>query len=177
MSSEVVKLLTGRTPSQMRATPAILESHSRWKVKGYVFPGTIPSSVKGSYVQGLLLYDLKPHERRIFDWFEANAYTRVGVKVKISKSPLPVDIKDEYERSVTEISTPASVRSDSSSETFMVEEAESYIWTNSKDELIIDQNSTGNWDDNVFRKEHLDWYLNEVIGPCREELNELDGFS
>ncbi|KAL7525650.1 hypothetical protein ACHAXR_001098 [Thalassiosira sp. AJA248-18] len=168
MSPEVLKVLLGRVPSMVPS--AILHNHSRHPVRGQVFPGVIPtpasssSTVKGvvspttiNAVEGVLLLDISPLEIKCLDWFEEEgvAYTRSNVQVSIPSLSNLVDQTVSKNINI-ECSDQQTI------------ETNAYIWALGTSKLDL----TCNWDYNAFLSEHLEWYLDTTVKPCRIEIEK-----
>lgn len=87
MYPEVLKALTGRVPHN---EPGIVSGFRRYRIKGQVFPATIPST-PDSTVKGLILFDLLPKELEILDAFEGEEYYKHPVKVVLKSSNKSLD--------------------------------------------------------------------------------------
>ena len=163
MAPEVLQVLIGRTPSIIE--PVYLKNYNRWKVKGYVFPGMIPSSYDNSkfnnnesLVKGKLLMNLSPSEQSVLDWFEGDEYKLTIMDVWSPKQTLSnedqlsVNLNDET--------------------IWKCQSAKGYVWANPLNEL--NRNSyDGVWSYDHFRTEHLSSYLSQTVIPCRQELDRL----
>jgi gamma-glutamylcyclotransferase (GGCT)/AIG2-like uncharacterized protein YtfP len=81
-SPQVVQILLGRTLTSS-LPPAQLVGHARYPVRNYLYPGTIPTPDQpDNVVNGYLLEDLTPLERKLLDWFEGDEYDRRVVQVE-----------------------------------------------------------------------------------------------
>jgi gamma-glutamylcyclotransferase (GGCT)/AIG2-like uncharacterized protein YtfP len=163
MNPEVVSTLLGRSwsPTEEAAIrPARLYGYTRQPVRQHVFPATIPSSISTVYVEGLLLpATLSKIELDIFDWFESDEYYRVPVDVTITANG-----NDHHDDPSTSLSSSSS--SSSSSPT----KAQVYLW---RDDLISQLELDQDWSYENFCQEHLDWYLENTVRPCRAKVEQL----
>jgi len=154
IAPEVLQTLLGRVP--ITCKPGYLPNFSRFPVKGYVYPGVIPSvsdpSIKpdrsstktdlDSCVEGVLLTGLSEKEMKILDLFEDEDYTR---------SIVPIILKDKNTSEVKKINTNV------------------YVWT--AGESMLDLHLGWNYDD--FRQNNLEWYLRTTVRPCKIEIDRL----
>jgi len=172
MSPEVMNTLLGPTleKSQPVMQPAILCGYQRFPVKNHVFPGLIPAatttaaplttavpaetdciSTTTSIVQGIHVSNLSlPQQMDILDWFEGDEYTRVQTKVQL------LNDKDNNNAN------------DNDSGKNMVS-CELYEWSNPVEELELERLE---WDYDYFREQHLEWYLENTVRPCSQELKQ-----
>ena len=67
---------------------------------------------------------------------------------------------DEYERRLVKVSTNDDILID----------AHAYIW---KSHLLEELNLQEEWCYETFCKEHLEWYLENTVRPCRREMEDL----
>ena len=157
MSPEVVSTLIGRMPSLCK--PAFLPNFTRHPVKGYVFPGIIPASSSSKKntmnkdsligVNGLFLSGLSQKEMDIFDWFEAEEYTRSIETIQLLQEDDKECDQKEQENTV---------------------EANVYIWTAGDELLKLEEN----WDYDNFQSKKLNSYLKYTVRPCKEEIERLN---
>lgn len=173
MAPEVLRTLIGRVPEMTK--PAFVKQYSRHKVKGYVFPGLIPSSTtlqiddkfgeKGRdtrdelFVCGKLLHDLSPSEESVLNWFEGDEYSMQNILVWTPTFHMDTDY-DDCTLDLEEKSKWKCVT------------ARAYIWANPIEDLNLDVND-GAWSYKLFRENHLNTYLRNTVVPCREELDKL----
>ena len=144
MNPQVVQVLLGRTLTLDSFPAARLSGYCRYPVKNYVFPGMVEHPDPDKFVMGCLLENLSPLDVKLFDWFEGNEYSRKLVKVS------RIGGKDDDDTDV---------------------EAHAYIW---KEELLNELERDGDeWDYETFCKQNLDWYLTNVVRPCRKETEDL----
>jgi gamma-glutamylcyclotransferase (GGCT)/AIG2-like uncharacterized protein YtfP len=81
-SPQVVQILLGRALTSSLPAARLL-GYTRYPVRNFVFPGTIPTPDQpSSAVDGYLLEDLTPLERKLLDWFEGDEYDRRLVQVE-----------------------------------------------------------------------------------------------
>ena len=192
MAPEVLEELIGRVPSMQ--IPAFLPNkYRRHPVKDFVFPGAIPSikndkkdktnvqefQVSNDTVRGALLFDLSPSEMKVFDWFEDVDYTRTLVPVYVPKKRHTegnekITASSLYTSSDVDIDTDIFQDKPNSYYTTTEEwetiEAHTYIWSNPITQLQLGKP----WDYTEFRKNHLSWYLENTVKPCRQYLNVMD---
>ena len=148
MSPQVLSTLLGRSlrdDEEKAILPARLFGHARHCVKNHVFPATIPAS-KDDCVDGLLLPPtLSPTEVNLLDYFEGEEYLRVTV---------PVQVKNNSDKTSTEFTTV---------------DAQAYLW---RDDLVS-QLVFQPWSYEDFVSNHLEWYLQHTVRPCRQEMERL----
>jgi gamma-glutamylcyclotransferase (GGCT)/AIG2-like uncharacterized protein YtfP len=148
----VVQVLLGRPILTQEFRKAWVAGFSRHPVKNYVYPGMIPSTTTTSTtitpkVSGFLLEDLSDLDRQLLDYFEGDQYSRQTIQAVVQ----------------------ADTRSDKKKgqETITVE---SYIWEPALiDELELDQE----WSYETFLTDKLEWYLENIVWPCRQQMEEL----
>ena len=154
MAPDVLQILLGRVPEMI--PNAILPNHSRHPVRGRVYPGVIPaprlddasgdilqkSTLKS--VQGIVLLDITPIEMKCLDWFEDVAYTRSDVQVLVP---------NEKDGGASEKQTL---------------NVNAYIWSAGTSKL----DTSCEWNYNKFVSEHLEWYLESTVKPCRVEIEK-----
>ena len=145
MAPEVLQVLLGRVPSMVHK--AILANMIRHPVLGRVYPGVIPapSPANINTVEGVLLCDITQREQQILDYFEDVDYVRKALSISLP----PCDNNQN--------SQPANGDKVN---------AEAYIWSAGTSKLDL----TRDWDYDRFREEHLEWYLDTVVKPCRIEI-------
>lgn len=153
----------GRLPPR---EDAALAGYIRHPVKSQVFPGLIRSSRAAAddssdpatgTTSGVVYYDIRPSEMRRLDWFEDKEYTRTDVRASLTNRNRKTNLDG----------------SDGAAETdddALLFATQTYVWTNPVDELDV---SLGDWSYENFRERHLDWYLENTVRPCREELDRL----
>jgi gamma-glutamylcyclotransferase (GGCT)/AIG2-like uncharacterized protein YtfP len=144
MSPEVVNVLLGRVPPH---EPALLRGgFARHPVRSQVFPGmvVVDARKETTPIRGLLYSQLSPNEMKRLDWFEGSEYKRMDVAVET------VGVNRGSKRPV-----PPAVNT--------------YVWSNPIDDLDVSQD----WSYERFRAQHLDWYLQNTVQPCRDELERL----
>ncbi len=192
MAPEVLEELIGRVPSMQ--TPAFLSNkYRRHPVKDFVFPGVIPSinnnktdmttvqefHMSNDTVRGVLLVDLSPSDLKVFDWFEDDDYTRTLVPVYVPKKS-QTEGAEESNASSLHTSSDVHIATDdfqkiskkyatTGTEEWETIEAHTYIWSNPITQLHLEKP----WDYTEFRKNHLGWYLENTVKPCRQYLNKL----
>mmetsp|Transcript_9057 Transcript_9057/g.22944 ORF Transcript_9057/g.22944 Transcript_9057/m.22944 type:complete len:145 (+) Transcript_9057:173-607(+) len=91
----VCQALLKRVPA---SKPASITGYSRFKVKNAVFPAIVPDK-PDKIVQGMVLFDLTPHEQHILDVYEAEEYYKTSVQALVQGELVPADVyvfKDEY---------------------------------------------------------------------------------
>lgn len=71
MHEDVVRIIINRIPQKFKA---LLKGYHRYRLKGYVFPGILPTPYRE--VNGLLYTDINAEELDIFDAFEDDEYER-----------------------------------------------------------------------------------------------------
>ena len=123
---------------------AQLCGYSRHPVKNFVFPGMIPSQ-QSKIVNGYLLKNLDSVEMKLMDWFEG----------------------DEYERRLVKVST---LKNDDSNTKNAIIDAYAYIW---KPHLLGELILEAEWCYDTFCTDHLDWYMENTVRPCRAEMESL----
>ncbi|KAF5835483.1 hypothetical protein DUNSADRAFT_7323 [Dunaliella salina] len=72
--------------------------YSRYKVKNAVFPAIVPDQPDKT-VQGMVLFDLTPHEQHVLDVYEAEEYYKTSVQALVQGELVPADVyvfKDEF---------------------------------------------------------------------------------
>mmetsp|Transcript_24895 Transcript_24895/g.67797 ORF Transcript_24895/g.67797 Transcript_24895/m.67797 type:complete len:153 (+) Transcript_24895:167-625(+) len=93
----VCQALLKRVPA---SKPASITGYSRFKVKNAVFPAIVPDK-PDKIVQGMVLFDLTPHEQHILDVYEAEEYYKTSVQALVQGELVPADVyvfKDEYRK-------------------------------------------------------------------------------
>ena len=181
MSTEVLQTLLGRTPHMLSGV--VLHQHVRHPVKGRVYPAVIPSATAaasecnyGRYdkddasgndysVQGVLLLNLSPSEVKIFDYFEEEGidYNRTRVHVYLPESAIS-NVEFNMLRKKD-----SALSHDNCKESFCCVETNAYIWARGVEDLDLSQL----WDYETFRREHLKWYLESTVKPCRNEIMHM----
>ena len=159
MSSDVLQVLLGRVPTII--PNAILQNHSRHPVRGRVYPGVIPTPINTSSlssVEGKLLLDITPLEMKYLDWFENEGvdYNRIKVQVMIPNNTS--NENGEHDNNSEE-------------QTTKQQQTNAYIWSLGTSKL----DTSCDWDYNMFVEKHLEWYIENVVMPCRIEIEEEFG--
>ena len=159
MSEEVLHCLLGRIPRML--PQVILQNHTRHPVRQHVYPGVIPSARTSAAVEGVLLYDLSSLEVKMLDYFEEEGidYKRANVQVQIPD----VNLMDENIQTL--LTNSIKVDDNLSNRTL---KTQAYIWLKDTDALDITQD----WDFEDFKQNHLDWYLQYTVKPCRDEAQK-----
>jgi hypothetical protein len=117
----------------------------------------IPSS---SSVGGLLLPStmLTPKDMTLLDYFESEEYIRKVVQVSLTKIENDTDDTEHGEDVTTD--------GDGND----IVQAHAYIW---RPDLISRLELDQEWSFENFQSQHLEWYLNNVVRPCRSEMEQL----
>lgn len=100
-------------------------------------------------VNGLFLSGLSQKEMDIFDWFEAEEYTRSIETIQLLQQDDQKCDKNDDANSV---------------------EANVYIWTAGDELLKLEEN----WDFDSFQSRELNSYLKYTVRPCKEEIERLN---
>ncbi len=159
MSEEVLHCLLGRIPRML--PKVILQNHSRHPVRQHVYPGVIPSSSTSAAVEGVLILDLSPLEVKLLDYFEEEGidYKRTNLQVHIPDvNCLEKDVQALVTNSIEDCGNLSN----------RILETQAYIWL--KDTATLD--TTQDWAFEEFRRNHLDWYLQYTVKPCRCEAEK-----
>lgn len=164
MAPQVVEVLLGRIPEQI--TAARLAHYSRYPVKGQVFPAIIPGKADGGEksaagVTGVILFGLSDGERKALDWFEDVEYQRTPVQVSYVTKPTMSDGHPDVDDSGSSSSNENQLKMERL-------DTEAYVWANPLSELELGKD----WSFQTFQEQHLDWYLENVVKPCREEIDQ-----
>ncbi len=83
MFPEVVEALTGE---QLIPVPATLTGFARYAIKNACYPGIV-NDINAS-VDGVVYREVSNNTLQVFDWFEAEIYERLPVKVDIQEQKL-----------------------------------------------------------------------------------------
>ena len=156
----MLQVLLGRVPTII--PNAILHNHSRHPVRGRVYPGVIPTPINTSSslssVEGKLLLDITPLEMKYLDWFENEGvdYNRLKVQVMIPNNTS--NENGEHDNNSEE-------------QTTKQQQTNAYIWSLGTSKL----DTSCDWDYNMFVEKHLEWYIENVVMPCRIEIEEEFG--
>ncbi|PVI00485.1 hypothetical protein DM02DRAFT_592835 [Periconia macrospinosa] len=135
MSPEVLQRAIQTSNPTHTATPAILPSHTRHRVKSALYPAIVPASPEHS-VRGTLISNLTDADMCRLDAFEGDEYERRKVHVRVVQTS-PSE-SDENHREGVEKEV----------------EAETYIWI-----AGLDQLEDGEWDFDQFVNENQDTFL------------------
>lgn len=165
MSPQVLQTLIGRIPCMYK--PAYLYHYTRHPVKGFVFPGILPSklleskvstpNMKPKIVEGILLTELTDEEMKIFDWFEAEEYDRLLEKIYI-----PVEDETSTIENDANLNIMSGVKKNEV-------QANVYVWCAGEERLDLDHE----WDYETFRQLYLHSYLKDTVRPCKAEIDQL----
>lgn len=112
-------------------------------------------------VDGLLLLDLSPEEIKIFDYFEEEGvdYIRKQVEVCIQQASMT-----DLDLTSLEQTSPSFNK-----EGVYHVKTNAYIWAKGEHYLDLMEE----WDCEIFRKNHLKWYMELTVKPCiREFIDE-----
>jgi len=184
MAQEVVELLLGggceeapgdeererRRRRQSAAQPVRLYGYERFPVKGHVYPGLVRcgsgniSKNKNAYTDGILLTDLNFREMQRLDWFEGDEYERIDVRV------VPLQEEEDQRRETTTTS-----QVDTQAFLWVGDNSSSDSKTGRAKAIDLLDVDKGDWSYERFRRTNLDWYLQNTVGPCRLELDQLFG--
>lgn len=126
-------------------------------MKGQVYPAVIPSNCSSDSVEGMLLLNLSQIDMKMFDYFEDEGidYTRKQVEVYVPQA----SVADVDYSLMTQNFPSLSKRNDG----YFVKTS-AYIWARGEDTLDVSKN----WDYEVFRRNHLGWYLQSTVKPVRK---------
>ncbi len=178
MSPDVLQVLLGRIPPL--APSANLPNHSRHPVIGRVYPGVIPtppssssshsssssssldSSSSSNTVEGLLILDITPLEMKILDWFESEDYKRSTVQVLI-----PSNVNNIMDNIIPPKNDGADIGKHHSCGQVLIQ-TNTYIWSLGAEHL----DTSCDWDYSAFLQNHLGWFLENTVGPCRSQIEK-----
>jgi Gamma-glutamyl cyclotransferase, AIG2-like len=197
MAPQVIEAVLGRsltqTEEQSTTTtikPAYLHTRqkfTRHPVRNHVFPAVIDNTFLSSSssssssstlldtssssvrVDGLLMSPFTSKEMKLLDWFESDEYTRQIVDVVVVADD---DGSNEGRAAAAAaVSDPSSTSTSSStSSSSSIVQAQAYIWRN---DLISQLDLSKSWSYENFVEQHLEWYLEHTVRPCRDEMIRL----
>jgi Gamma-glutamyl cyclotransferase, AIG2-like len=147
MAPAVMETLLQRLPPSQ---PAVLVGYTRHPVIGALYPGMIAAKQndkQSTEVVGLVYRDLTEREMKILDWFEDVQYTRYDVSVRLISKESGSDKSDSNDESKKETT-------------------QTYVWTYPHEQLQLESE----WDSEAFCKDHLEYYLENVVRPCQRSL-------
>ena len=162
-SVRVVETLLGRSvvsaDEDDEFPSAVIENYSRHPVKNYVYPAMIPNPKQ--QVHGYLIQNLSPLDIKLFDWFEGDEYERKLVQVSTGSSTSSLLVGG---------TTTTTTTTTNSNVVNVVVDAETYIW---KPHLLNELELSKEWSFEKFCNKNLEWYLENTVRPCREQMVEL----
>jgi hypothetical protein len=110
------------------------------------------------------MFDLSPDEMRVSDWFEDIGVMYNLEIVKVATRKVNISKNNNINED----------NADNKSPVFDWIDANVYVWiedrkinTGCKLDYSIE------WSYDMFRKENLEWYLQNTVEPCRQELDRL----
>lgn len=166
MAPEVVQALLGKKLCSIPG--AVLQRHVRYPVAEQVYPAVLPATTNQDLnsVEGMLLLDLSSSDMKMFDYFEDEGvdYIRKRVEVQIPESSI-----SSLHDSLLERNFPLTSQSNVK-RGYCCVQTNAYIWSRGEDTL--DKSKV--WDYESFRKQHLQWYLESTVIPCRREFMDKD---
>ena len=171
MAPEVVQALLDKRPCHIPG--AVLPQHARYPVAGQKYPAVLPANNTcrstnehrdQNSVKGLLLLDLSTADMKMLDYFEDEGvdYIRKRVEVRIPDSSIA-----NLDHTLLARNFPALSKSNSKNGYHCVQ-TNAYIWARGEDTLDLSKV----WDYESFRKQHLQWYLDSTVYPCRNDFIE-----
>lgn len=105
-------------------------------------------------------------ELQILDWFEGQEYVRRTVPVWIPPS-------SSHNNNNNDDDMTQGSGGGAREECCCEYSAQVYVWNNPTSELCIGTGD-GEWSYEAFRREHLEWYLENTVQWCRKELDQLN---
>lgn len=203
MSEQVLRVLIGRKPPMVKPAflwnhdrknvlgqcyPAIVPSDSIATTTNNGDNNQIITTQERSsnkYVEGVLIFNLSKCEMKALDYFEADEYDKKLLKIWFQCSDMmSCDNLEEAIHQNAALSNDGcghNILSDTEKRAMQSEktkttdindwryiEANVYVWADSETLL-----SANDWNYENFYTDHLDWYIENTVKPCRLDINNF----